>query len=321
MKRLIVVSFAWLAAWASFAAEKPDAWKIPGPAAVEVTQYEWQDGKRNREVPVTVYAPQAGKGPFPVIIFSHGLGGSRDGYEYLGRHWASHGYVSVHLQHKGSDTEVWKGQTQPYREMQRAAAAPANALNRPKDVTFAIDKLEELNAKDAKWNGRLDLKHIGVAGHSFGAYTTLASIGQVPPLADRRICAAIPMSAPVPNRSGVDLDKVYKEVKVPCFHMTGTRDNSPIGDTSAAQRRLPFDHIHNGDQYLLILADAEHMAFSDSKLGNGRRNPRHHELILQGSTAFWNAYLRNDADAKNWLAGGGFAQTLGSAGTFESRVR
>ena len=38
-----------------------------------------------------------------MIVFSHGLGGTRDGYEYLGRHWASYGYVSVHLQHKGSD--------------------------------------------------------------------------------------------------------------------------------------------------------------------------------------------------------------------------
>src|SRR2546423_15576637 len=73
--------------------------KSSGPYAVEVIRYDWLDGKRERKVPVKIYFPKSGNAAFPVIIFSHGLGGSREGYEYLGRHWASHGYVSVHLQH------------------------------------------------------------------------------------------------------------------------------------------------------------------------------------------------------------------------------
>ena len=92
----------------------------PGPYAVETACYDWQDKPRQREVPVKIYFPKTGDGPFPVIIFSHGLGGSRDGYEYLGRHWASHGYVSVHLQHKGSDTAVWKDQAKPMEAMRQA---------------------------------------------------------------------------------------------------------------------------------------------------------------------------------------------------------
>ena len=69
--------------------------KPAGPAAVETVAYDWHDAKRDRRVPVKIYYPKTGNGPFPVIIFSHGLGGSREGYEYLGRHWASWGYVSV----------------------------------------------------------------------------------------------------------------------------------------------------------------------------------------------------------------------------------
>ena len=42
---------------------------------VSVIQYEWQDAKRNRAVPAKVYYPKEGSGPFPVIVFSHGLGG------------------------------------------------------------------------------------------------------------------------------------------------------------------------------------------------------------------------------------------------------
>src|SRR6266446_1669455 len=82
--------------------------KSGGPYSVEIARYDWLDPKRDRKVPVKIYFPKAGDGPFPVIIFSHGLGGSREGYEYLGWHWASWGYVSVHLQHLGSDNAVWE---------------------------------------------------------------------------------------------------------------------------------------------------------------------------------------------------------------------
>ena len=180
----------------------------PGPFAVEVAAYDWVDKTRHREVPVKIYLPKTGRGPFPVIIFSHGLGGSRDGYEYLGRHWASHGYVSVHLQHKGSDTAVWKGQARPMEAMREFAKRPANAVNRPLDVRFAIDQVEKMNGERGTLQGRLDLSRIGMAGHSFGAWTTLAVIGEVfiapggreSSLPDPRVKAAVAMSAPAPAR-------------------------------------------------------------------------------------------------------------------------
>ena len=40
------------------------------------------------------------------MTVSHGLGGSHEGYAYLGRHLASHGYVVVHVTHLGSDTDA-----------------------------------------------------------------------------------------------------------------------------------------------------------------------------------------------------------------------
>jgi len=100
---------------------------------------------------VKIYYPKSGKGPFPVIIFSHGLGGSREGYEYLGQAWAKHGYVSVHLQHLGSDDAVWRdaGLFDKMDAMRRSAFDPANAINRPRDVSFAIDELEKLKMEMA----------------------------------------------------------------------------------------------------------------------------------------------------------------------------
>jgi len=72
--------------------------------------YEWVDSSRNnRVVPVKIYYPESDEGKsWPMIIFSHGLGGTREGYAYLGEYWAKNGFISVHLQHAGSDDAVWK---------------------------------------------------------------------------------------------------------------------------------------------------------------------------------------------------------------------
>jgi len=59
------------------------------------------DSARHKQIPVKVYFPDA-RGPFPVIVFSHGAWGSKDGYFALGRYWASHGYVSIHPSHADS---------------------------------------------------------------------------------------------------------------------------------------------------------------------------------------------------------------------------
>ena len=62
---------------------------------------------------VRVHHPSVGDGPWPVVIFSHGLGGSREGYGFLGQRWAEHGYVSIHPDHPGSDTAAFLS-TSPY---------------------------------------------------------------------------------------------------------------------------------------------------------------------------------------------------------------
>jgi predicted dienelactone hydrolase len=295
----------------------------PGSYAVATVSYDWVDSARDRKVPVKIYYPEKGQGPFPVIIFSHGLGGSRDGYEYLGQHWASHGYVSVHVQHLGSDDAVWRESKEPARDLVRAAAKPGNAVERPKDVSFVLDRVTALNRDVAPLKGRLDLRAIGMAGHSFGAWTTLAVAGQMrgplqrSSLADPRVKAAIEMSAPVPRNA--DLDRAYGKINMPILHMTGTLDDSPIGDTKAAERRIPFDHIQAPGQYLVIFQGGDHMIFAGQRrqTRKGEKDPHFRDLILQGTTAFWDAYLKGDAAAKAWLSRGGYAGALGGDGKLE----
>jgi len=330
MRRAALVTVMVLVGCPLFAQAPEPYKKSPGPCVVETVLYEWVDLTRNRDVPVKIYYPKTGDGPFPVILFSHGLGGSREGYAYLGNHWASHGYVSVHVTHKGSDTEVLKANPRDLMEAMRAAALdPRNAVNRALDVRFAIDQMVKLSRDDSPLKGRLDLDHVGLAGHSFGAWTTLAVVGQGSAalertafkLADPRVKAAIAMSAPVSPVAKRQLDTAFAAIKVPCLHMTGTLDTTPITETPAEDRRIPYDHITGAEQYLVTFEGGDHMVFAGVRrvMGGGRKDAVFHDLIRESSTAFWDAYLRNDAKAKSWLADGGFEAVLGKDGKFEKK--
>lgn len=299
----------------------------PGPHEVATIKFEWQDARRDRPVPARIYYPADEESPFPVVIFSHGLGGSCEGYAYLGRHWASHGYISVHLDHEGSNADVWKGQENAAEEMQRAAKDPQNSINRPKDVSFAIDQLKALESQEGPLTRRLDLERIAVAGHSFGAFTALAVAGEAGThasgersLADPRVKAAIPLSAPVPARHD-RYDLVYGKIAIPCLHMTGTLDESPIAFTKADDRRIPYDYITRADQYLITLAGGDHAVFS-GRARRGRyaeKDALFQDLIRAATTAFLDTYLKDDANAREWIRSGGLKATLATNARFEQK--
>ena len=301
-----------------------------GPFEIGTVENEWLDQKRSRKVPVKTYFPKSGAGPFPVIIFSHGLGGTREGYEYLGRHWASHGYVSVHVQHIGSDSAVWsEGRLdQLMRNMEKAAASMENITNRPLDVSFAINQMEKLNREDSALKDRLDLSRVGVAGHSFGAFTTMAIAGEVfvapggrqITFTDPRVKAAIPMSTPV-NRSWPGLNTGFEHINIPCLHMTGTRDASPIGRTLPEDRRVPYDLSKGADKFLVTFQGGDHMIFSGrGRMRGDEKDELFQKYIRESSTAFWDGYLKGDRAAKKWLVDGGFKAVLGTDGEFEEKI-
>jgi len=309
----------------SFAATALAGYQPPQPSQeVAILRETLHDDARHRDVPVKIYCPGEGSGPWPVIIFSHGLGGSREGYEYLGRYWAGCGYVSVHVQHAGSDESIWKGlpPAQIKSVFSKAAHDPFVAVERTKDIPFVIDELTRLNAdKNSPLACRLDLKHIGMSGHSFGGWSTMVAVGQSLALpgtsfADSRIRAAIQMSGPTPKNLAA---AKFPAITTPLFHMTGTLDDSPIGDTDAAQRRIPFDEMTSPSTCLLTFNGADHMTFSGRR-NSGAEDAKFHRLICQASTAWWDAWLRGDAKAKTWFYDGGFARLLGSGGTFETKA-
>lgn len=327
--------FALLFVWLSASAMALGDTQV---AEVQTVSEDWVDTQRDsRAVPIKAYLPADATVPSPVIIFSHGLGGSREGYSYLGEHWASQGYVSVHIQHLGSDESVWKDE--PYRNRMRAMRDATkdldNSLNRPADVSFVIDQLEKFNDDPGSaFHNRLDLTKIGMAGHSYGAFTSMAISGQsfITPsghahdMGDDRVIAAVVMSAQAP-RDPADYDKNYATIDIPIFHMTGTKDTSMINPSSPVEhRRVAYDHTPGPGEggpetYLVTFTGGDHMIFSGRSRGlfrgSGKQDAAFQAHIKSASTAFWDAYLRDDETSRGWLRGDGFRDALGEAGVYE----
>lgn len=288
-------------------------------AAIGPIDLDVVDDDRGRTIPIRVHLPAFPAGsaetvqPCPVVLFSHGLGGSREGPRFLAEHWSKRGYVAVFLQHPGSDMAVWRDE-QPGRRMaaMRDAASVTNFGLRIRDVPRVLDQLDAWNREAGHpLAGRLDLDRVGMSGHSFGAQTTQAVSGQSLPLigqrsTDRRIKAAVVMSPGSPQGRR-DPTGAFADVAIPWLLMTGTKDTSLIGGQTVESRLAVFPALPPGGKYELVLHGAEHSAFTDRPLPGDRepRNPAHHRAILALSTAFWDAMLRDDAAARAWLDGDG----------------
>jgi predicted dienelactone hydrolase len=270
---------------------------------VAVTRDVWRDEKRNRDVPVTIYAPQHATARLPVVVFSHGIGESRDSYAWIGRTLAQHGYLTVHVTHAGTDRAVLE---RGYRHLYRAVKEPQNWINRPLDVSFVLDRLAARS--DA------DVNQTAAVGHSAGAFTAFALAGMRTVnggnFRDTRVKVAIPMS--MPRLDGVVPPGGYDAIEVPLLNLTGTRDSSIIYRTFPRHRRIPFEETHAARQYLVTLQGATHNSFV---LEDKRR-----DAILHLTVAFLDAYLRDDRAARAWFDEEGRAQLDGVGISVERKL-
>ncbi len=243
----------------------------------QVREFDWQDASRARAVPVRLYLPVEASAPAPLLLFSHGMGGSRRGYRYLGSWLATRGVAALHVQHVGSDRELWFGS--PWRLVERlqGAAREDEARARVLDMRFALD---QLLAGDLA--ARVDPTRIVACGHSYGANTALLLAGarvlrEGQPLAlqDPRLRAAIAISAP-PFYGEPDPGAVLAGVQLPTLHITATGDVIPIpGYQSPASDRVAVFRGVAGPAWLAMFEGGSHSIFTDrSGTGGLALNPQ-----------------------------------------------
>ena len=296
------------------------------PAQISIEKGGWTDSSRaNRVVPYKIYTPVASEGGamqerFPLVVWSHGLGGSREGAGFISRFIASHGYIVVHIQHDGTDSSLWEGKPGHPWDVIRSTHIPRRAtLQRLQDVPFALDQIAQLPQAT-----RINFEQMGMSGHSFGAMTTQVMAGQYRGHGKRRYSLFEPrFKAGILYSPGhAKAPDLYTGIKLPLLAMTGTDDDSPLAEFGWEQRCEVFDLSGAHEQHLVIMQDGDHMVYNGSrgKLGVNPKRGIHEKIIRVLSLAFWEAYLKGDKDAYNWLTGEGVRAWLGDEATYTYRA-
>ena len=277
----------------------------------QTVDLDWHDSTRNRLVPVRLYWPDtAARGaPVPLIVFSHGIGGSRAGYSHLGRHWAGQGYASLHVQHVGSDNQLWRGNLFTLSGRLQQATQESEAIARVADLRFALDQLLA-----GERGARVDTARIVAAGHSYGAMTAMLAAGarverggRALALRDARIRGAILMSAP-PFYGEADFGPILRELAVPTLHLTTTEDviRVPGYHSPPADRLRVFDATGSSLKVLAVFEGGSHSVFMDRR-GTGPAAQQIRAATRELSTTFLRRVFDDSAGSEAGLAGWGAA--------------
>jgi predicted dienelactone hydrolase len=252
---------------------------------------------RSRPIEYRVTYPVA-RGQFPLIVFSHGWRGSKDGYKPLAEHWAKHGYTV--LQPTFTDSFSYLPRSEWRNAFNtRGGRAFANWDERVDDVRFLITNLEQL----PEVKGRADLGKLGIGGHSFGSQTSILLGGGGPERYDQPGARALLLLSPQ-GKSALMTERSLASVSIPTLSVTGTNDTA-ITNTDPDDRKDPFKYSSPGDKYLLWIEGAHHNFGGISGAGrfptSGPPNKDHVAYVQATTLAFWDAYLKSSAEAKRYL--------------------
>jgi len=282
-------------------------------------------------LPIAAYWPEA-EGSYPLIIFSHGAGADRGMAPDMMRHWAAHGYVVILPTHRPQITP-FEGPgllraAQEFRERNRAG--PIAWRHRVGEVKRILDSLESGEGWPDAVLERVDLERVGMGGHSFGAYTALLIAGAklyseqlTYNYRDERVDAVIVISGPGTDGHGLR-GKSFDFIETPMLVFAGSEDPGTPSEGGPEWRAEPFYFAPRDGKYLAFIEGSDHATYVGglaSAMGesnnpfrrlfqllsaneNTGENRRIYEFTRHSATVFFDAYLKDDAQAKATLESG-----------------
>lgn len=193
----------------------------------------------------------------PLVVISHGSGGSHYTHRRLARHLARRGFVVVVPLHPGNN-----------RDDNSRVDTVENLVARPALVRAAIDRALD----DAALGPHIDARAIAMVGHSIGGYTALAIAGARPSavpgdrvgqpadeldvVRDERVRALVLLAPATPWFMAPG---ALRDVRVPILMITGNRDvSTPAMHAEIVKRGVPsttpLEHrvVHNAGHFAFL---------------------------------------------------------------------
>ncbi len=307
-----------------------------------------RDKSREKDLEVTIRFPKKAAatphgvvhdnfGPFPIVVFSHGMGGSRKAFAETTEFWASHGYVVVCPTHSDSvelQRRENKNAAADFVKNPKAYTSRVQPVDRLDDIKFILDSMNTIEElPEARQHVlRIDRERVGMAGHSAGAMTTQMASGvhvrglrgiddkdltlrerlKLRSVGDSRIDVGLIISGQG-TTSRMFTAESWKDVPVPILVITGSKDTSPASDETPESRKHPYVYspgVAKGGKpaYLLWIEGATHSSYAGKQtsrlLGEGDVPDIEMIVRLTNATtlAMLDAYLKDSEEAKAWLA-------------------
>ena len=257
---------------------------------IESTLLSITDSTRGVEFQARVTLPQV-SGPYPLLLFSPYMRGTRDEYTPLVQFWAENGFVCIVPDHEGT----------PNRGLLSDEETLSTWRSRPQDLLAVLDALAQ-----SEIASRIDMQRVGVGGHLFGAHAAsltagceVYSGGETVTFADERMDALLLMS---PQGRGQGLTETsWLPIDVPLMVTTGTFDHSARTGNTSEWRTEPYQ-FSDGPQDWLAWIEGLRMDYD----GLGQQEPLDTTGaialdVLTLTTAFWRDQLYPDSAAARLL--------------------
>ncbi|WP_339267199.1 alpha/beta fold hydrolase [Paenibacillus sp. FSL K6-1330] len=250
---------------------------------------------------------------YPILIFSHGMTGFRNQNTFQVEELASYGYIVVGIDHPyDAAATVYPDGREILIQMNNLSGFEKLDAHMPlwtEDVSFILDRLEQLNKQDEQnlFTGRLDLDRIGMFGHSYGGATAAQML-----MKDARIKAAINMDGtlygdPMPvtgltkpylqmnGEKSIDKAVFDNKLDQAIAQSDKTKEEYEEFWEETVRRRT---NALQGGGYTMTIPHTSHMSYTDFHLfspllPNPGEDPRLvHRIINEVSVTFFDQYLK-----------------------------
>lgn len=215
-----------------------------GPFPVNVRTMNAHDTARDRLFPCERWTPAGDDAP-PLIVFSHAALQGRRSAAYLCDHLASHGYTVAAMDHSEVVVPAL-GRRDGESESEKLRRWQEIIDSRVRDVRFLLDDLHHATTP------------IGIAGHSLGGWTALASAEAEPRIGS--VVALAPAGASNPRPGILPATLTFARHRdVPALLLVAENDTSlPLAGMHEIFERTP------GTKLMVILRRADHGHFLEN---------------------------------------------------------
>jgi len=259
--------------------------------------------------------PLAKVTPYPLLVFSHGYGGSGLGSVFFTEQLAARGWVVVVPDHndRHSAVRIRSGQKKDFNRRRFLRHARKIASSSPGDREKYLYRLDEIKLtldrilSHPTFGKLIDRNRIAVGGHSFGGFTALGLCGTIKRRHDPRIKAVLLFSTGAGGYLFRETE--LAKVKIPSMLFMGEREKDhPRGSRTMSEVSGKIYRNLSPPKYFLEIKGASHFSFNNRFADNRRARllsgtKERFEVIRRYSIAFLEKHVAGKKDSDQMLKG------------------